>query len=159
MFKHLLETNEVEIDDDGDNEPSAHLLAHLINVLARFGNGSALCLVFEGEGKDGRIISHLLDAGLVAEPILEKTAGAILMSGTLDPPHMFADLLGIPKAAWHWFQAIRLSLMERELRWNVNKKAKQQLGKSRESLRTQMKVMNKLCRQPQQPQLGLKEAI
>ena len=99
MFKHLLETNEVEIDDDGDNEPSAHLLAHLINVLARFGNGSALCLVFEGEGKDGRIISHLLDAGLVAEPILEKTAGAILMSGTLDPPHMFADLLGIPKAA------------------------------------------------------------
>jgi len=97
MFKHLLETNEVDIDEDGDNEPSAHLLAHLIDVLARFGSGPAMCLVFEGEGKDGRIVSHLLDAGLVAGPIFERTAGAILMSGTLDPPHMFADLLGLDK--------------------------------------------------------------
>ncbi|MFL2969135.1 MAG: ATP-dependent DNA helicase [Candidatus Poseidoniaceae archaeon] len=98
MFKHLLETNEVDIDEDGDNEPSAHLLAHLIDVLARFGSGPALCLVFEGEGKDGRIVSHLLDAGLVAGPIFERTAGSILMSGTLDPPHMFADLLGLEKS-------------------------------------------------------------
>ena len=95
MFKQILESNEVEIDEDGDNEPSAHLLAHLIDVLDRFGDGAALCLVFEGEGKDGRIITHLLDAGLVAGPIFERTAGAILMSGTLDPPNMFADLLGI----------------------------------------------------------------
>ena len=98
MFKFLLETNEVEIDEEGDNEPSAHLLAHLIDVLVRFGDGPALCLVFEGEGREGRIISHLLDAGLVAGPILDKCAGAILMSGTLDPPHMFADLLGIEKS-------------------------------------------------------------
>ena len=97
MFKQLLETNEVEIDEDGDNEPSAHLLSHLIDVLDRFGSGPALCLVFEGEGKDGRIITHLLDAGLVAGPIFEDVAGAILMSGTLDPPNMFADLLGITK--------------------------------------------------------------
>ena len=95
MFKHLLETNEVEVDENGDNEPSAHLLAHLIDVLDRFGGGTALCLVFEGEGRDGRIITHLLDAALVAGPIFDNVAGSILMSGTLDPPHMFADLLGI----------------------------------------------------------------
>ena len=95
MFKHLLETNEVDVDEDGDNEPSAHLLAHLLDVLDRFSSGTALCLVFEGEGKDGRIVTHLLDAGLVAGPIFERVSGAILMSGTLDPPHMFADLLGI----------------------------------------------------------------
>ena len=53
MFKHLLETNEVDVDEDGDNEPSAHLLAHLLDVLDRFSSGTALCLVFEGEGKDG----------------------------------------------------------------------------------------------------------
>ncbi|NCF96772.1 MAG: DEAD/DEAH box helicase family protein [Euryarchaeota archaeon] len=95
MFKQILESNEVEIDEDGDNEPSAHLLAHLIDVLDRFGDGSALCLVFDGEGTAGRIVTHLLDAGLVAGPIFERTAGAILMSGTLDPPNMFADLLGL----------------------------------------------------------------
>ena len=96
-FKQLLLDNEVEIDEEGDNEQSAHLLAKLIDVLVRFGGGTALCLVFDGEGKDGRVISHLLDAGLVAEEIFAKTAGSILMSGTLDPPHMFADLLGIKK--------------------------------------------------------------
>ena len=97
LFKELLETNEVDVDEDGDNEPSAHLLAHQIDVLGRFGNGTALCLVFDGQGRDGRIVTHLLDAGLVAGPIFERVAGAILMSGTLNPPNMFADLLGITK--------------------------------------------------------------
>ena len=35
LFKELLETNEVDVDEDGDNEPSAHLLAHQIDVLGR----------------------------------------------------------------------------------------------------------------------------
>ncbi len=94
-FKSQLETNEVEVDEEGENEPSAHLLAHLIDVLVKFGKGTALCLVFEGEGREGRIITHLLDAGLVAGPIFDEVSGAILMSGTLDPPGMFGDLLGI----------------------------------------------------------------
>ena len=96
LFKELLETNEVDVDEEGDNEPAAHLLAHLIDVLDRFGGGSALCLVFDGHGRDnGRIVTHLLDAGLVAGPIFEQVSGSILMSGTLNPPGMFADLLGI----------------------------------------------------------------
>ena len=33
LFKELLETNEVDVDEEGDNEPAAHLLAHLIDVL------------------------------------------------------------------------------------------------------------------------------
>ncbi|CAI8173072.1 MAG: Uncharacterised protein [Methanobacteriota archaeon] len=95
MLKSLLATNEVEVDENGDNEPSAHLLAHLVDLLLRFGESTALCLVFDGEGKDGRIIANLLDAGLVAGPIFENCSGSILMSGTLNPPSMFADLLGI----------------------------------------------------------------
>ncbi|MDP6869441.1 MAG: ATP-dependent DNA helicase [Candidatus Poseidoniaceae archaeon] len=95
LMKTLLASNEVDVDENGENEPSAHLLADLFDVILRFGNTTALCLVFEGEGRDGRIISHLLDAGLVAGPIFEKTYCAMMMSGTLDPPHMFADLLGI----------------------------------------------------------------
>ena len=66
----------------------------LIDVLDRFGGGSALCLVFDGHGRDnGRIVTHLLDAGLVAGPIFDQVSGSILMSGTLNPPSMFADLL------------------------------------------------------------------
>lgn len=95
VFRELLETNEVEVDEDGDNEPSAHLLAQQIDVLDRFGSGTALCLVFEDQGRDGTIVTHLLDAGLVAGPIFDRVAGSILMSGTLNPPNMFADLLGI----------------------------------------------------------------
>lgn len=97
MFKWQLESNEVDIDEGGDNEPSAHLLAHLLDVLIRFGNTTALCLAFDGEGKDGRIVSNLLDAGLVAGPIFAECDASILMSGTLNPPSMFADLLGIEK--------------------------------------------------------------
>ena len=64
--------------------------------VGQIGGGSALCLVFDGHGRDnGRIVTHLLDAGLVAGPIFEQVSGSILMSGTLNPPGMFADLLGI----------------------------------------------------------------
>ena len=97
-FSRLLESNEVELDEDGNNEQSAHLLSHLIDVLVRFGSGPAICLVYDDNfGKKGRIVTHLLDAGLVAGPIFERVSGSILMSGTLNPPNMYADLLGITK--------------------------------------------------------------
>jgi len=97
LFKELLATNETELNKDGDEvtEPDAHKLAHLIDSLIRFGDSPALCLVFDGEGRDGRIITHLLDPGLVSGPIFDAVAGTILMSGTLHPPGMYADLLGI----------------------------------------------------------------
>ncbi|MEO2179549.1 MAG: helicase C-terminal domain-containing protein, partial [Candidatus Poseidoniia archaeon] len=41
--------------------------------------------------------SHLLDPGVVGGPIFEKTSGSILMSGTLFPPSMYSDILGIPE--------------------------------------------------------------
>ena len=98
-FKMMLETNETDVDDGADNEPSAHQLANLLSVMIKFGESTALCLAFDGEGRDGRIITNLLDAGLVSGPIFDKLHGSILMSGTLDPPHMFADLLSIPKTS------------------------------------------------------------
>ncbi len=97
-FKLMLETNETDIDDEANNEPSAHLLANLLSVMMKFGETTALCLSFDGDGRDGRIITNLLDSGLVSGPIFKKLHGAILMSGTLNPPHMFADLLSIPKS-------------------------------------------------------------
>ncbi|MBG45581.1 MAG: hypothetical protein CMB76_03580 [Euryarchaeota archaeon] len=97
-LRKLLESNEVELDEEGNNEQFTHLLAHLIDVIVRFGSSTAICLVYSNDfGKKGRIITHLLDAGLVSGPIFDRVAGSILMSGTLNPPNMYADLLGIRK--------------------------------------------------------------
>ena len=53
--------------------------------------------MFDLLGEEGRIRSFLLDPGVVSGPIFSGTNGAILMSGTLFPPEMYADLLEIPK--------------------------------------------------------------
>ena len=59
-------------------------------------NSPALALVFDRIGDEDRITSHLLDPGVIGRPIFEKSAGSILMSGTLFPPDMYSDILGIP---------------------------------------------------------------
>ena len=57
---------------------------------------TALSLVFSSKGKEGKITSHLLDPGLVSGPVFSSVHGAILMSGTLYPPKMYADILDLP---------------------------------------------------------------
>ena len=54
-------------------------------------------MVFDLLGDEGRVRSFLLDPGVISGPIFSGTNGAILMSGTLFPPEMYADLLQIPK--------------------------------------------------------------
>ena len=54
-------------------------------------------MVFDLLGDEGRVRSFLLDPGVISGPIFSSTSGAILMSGTLFPPEMYADLLRIPK--------------------------------------------------------------
>ena len=75
------------------------MLSYLIDVLIKFGNSTALSLIYDiNFGKKGRIISNLLDAGLVSGPVFESVHASILMSGTLNPPSMYADLLGIKES-------------------------------------------------------------
>ena len=88
----------VEVEDDDDStEPDAHRIAYIIESIIRFGNTSALCMVFSPKGKEGKITTHLLDPGVLSGPLFAKTAGSILMSGTLYPPEMYADILALPK--------------------------------------------------------------
>lgn len=47
------------------------------------------------EQKPLRLITHLVDPSMVARPVLSDMDAVLLMSGTLHPPEMFADLLGI----------------------------------------------------------------
>ncbi|MED5308036.1 MAG: ATP-dependent DNA helicase [Candidatus Thermoplasmatota archaeon] len=88
----------VEVEDDEDSsEPDAHRISHIVESIIRFGNTTALCMVFSPKGKEGKITTHLLDPGILSGPLFSKSAGSILMSGTLHPPSMYADILALPK--------------------------------------------------------------
>ena len=98
-IRDVLQFVDVDMDagDDGNPmEPNAHKVAEILDCILRFGSTSALTMVYDTKGKDGRITTHLLDPGLVSRPVFEQSAGAILMSGTLYPPSMYADMLGLP---------------------------------------------------------------
>jgi DNA excision repair protein ERCC-2 len=49
-------------------------------------------------GSEGKFAFRLLDPSLTSRPVFERIRGSVLMSGTLHPPEMYADLLGIPPA-------------------------------------------------------------
>ena len=98
ILRDVLLEVEIKVDADDENpniDIDAHRIGHLLEDMLRFGETTALVYVHDAKGKEGRIISHLLDPGLVSGPVLKKCAGSILMSGTLYPPKMYADLLGI----------------------------------------------------------------
>ena len=97
----MLERVEVE-DDPGappsDDETAAARLGQLVGQLDRFRASSALACVFSLTTDDvARITTHLLDPGEVAGPLFDEVAGSLLMSGTLHPPEMYADLLRLPR--------------------------------------------------------------
>ena len=81
---------------DEDEENDCIRLAEMLQICIGYRNSPALALVFDRIGDENRITSHLLDPGVIGRPIFEKSAGSILMSGTLFPPDMYSDILGIP---------------------------------------------------------------
>jgi DNA excision repair protein ERCC-2 len=46
----------------------------------------------------GRLETKLIEPGMISAPLFARVRSALLMSGTLHPPAMFADLLGIEDA-------------------------------------------------------------
>ena len=85
-------------DDEDAMEPDSHRMGHILKCIETFGETTALSLVFsskKGQGWDNHL-SHLLDPGLVSGPVFSSIHGAILMSGTLYPPQMYADMLDLP---------------------------------------------------------------
>ena len=100
MLRDLLFDVQIKLETEDENpnvEIDAHRIANLLDDLLRFGKSTALVFVHDTKGREGRITSHLLDPGLVSGPVLQNCAGSILMSGTLYPPKMYADILGIGK--------------------------------------------------------------
>ena len=92
---------EVRVDpdeslEDEDEETDCFRLARMFEICIQYRDSDVLSLVFDSILEDPRITSHLLDPGVVGGPIFEECAGSILMSGTLFPPKMYCDILGIP---------------------------------------------------------------
>ena len=69
----------------------------ILECIELFAETTALSLVFSNKGREGKITSHLLDPGIVSGKLFSSAKGAILMSGTLYPPQMYADILDLPK--------------------------------------------------------------
>jgi DNA excision repair protein ERCC-2 len=92
----------VVIDEDDsieeDEQNDCIRLAEILDICIRYRDSPALALVFDRlNGDIPRVTSHLLDPSVVGRPIFEQCAGSILMSGTLFPPNMYSDILGIPE--------------------------------------------------------------
>ncbi len=97
MISRLL-TVVVEEDEDLDEEEQNECirLAEILEICIRYRNSSALALVFDELVDQPRVTTHLLDPSVVGETIFEECMGSILMSGTLFPPEMYAEILGVP---------------------------------------------------------------
>ena len=88
----------VEEDEDLEEEEQNDCirLGEILEICIKYRNSSALALVFDEFSEQPRVTSHLLDPSVVGESIFEECIGSILMSGTLFPPEMYAEILGIP---------------------------------------------------------------
>ncbi|MEM0448336.1 MAG: ATP-dependent DNA helicase [Methanomassiliicoccales archaeon] len=80
-----------EIEEELGEEAVSHTkLMGFLSCWSAFGDGSYRFF------KNQQALKHLLlDVSLISAPILEQVHTAIFMSGTLHPPEMFADILGI----------------------------------------------------------------
>jgi DNA excision repair protein ERCC-2 len=92
LFAVIIDEEE-ESDDEEQNDCTR--LAEILEICIRYRSSPALALVFDEELREPRVTSHLLDPSVVGGPIFEECLGSILMSGTLFPPEMYSDILGI----------------------------------------------------------------
>ena len=85
---------QVEMDEDEDELPSERL-AIVLSILNQYAQSPAMCVVLTSRGDENRITTHLLDPAIMSEEVFRTVRGGVLMSGTLTPPQMYADSLGI----------------------------------------------------------------
>ncbi|MEE3082553.1 MAG: helicase C-terminal domain-containing protein, partial [Candidatus Thermoplasmatota archaeon] len=96
FMQQLLEVN-VNSNEDEENTACERLVT-VLDILRRFEKSPAMCLVLTQRGDSVSLTTHLLDPALVGKEIFQNVQGGILMSGTLTPPEMYGDTLGIPSS-------------------------------------------------------------
>ena len=85
-----------EEDAEDDEQNDCTRIAEILEICIRYRKSPALALVFDHSLEQPRLTSHLLDPSLVGEEIFERCRGGVLMSGTLFPPEMYSEVLGVP---------------------------------------------------------------
>ena len=86
----------VKVDPDEDeDELATDRLASVLSILNRYSQSPAMCVVLNSRGDENRITTHLLDPAIVSTEVFNEIRGGVLMSGTLTPPEMYAESLGI----------------------------------------------------------------
>lgn len=83
-----------ELTKEGEAVARSGQLAEFLSAWIRGGKAYGRILRVDGDG-GWRLVHTLLDPGVVAGPILADVHSAIAMSGTLYPPEMYRDLLGM----------------------------------------------------------------
>ncbi|MAU29884.1 MAG: hypothetical protein CMA26_02060 [Euryarchaeota archaeon] len=86
-----------EEDSEEDEQNDCTRIAEILEICIRYRKSPALALVFDHSLEQPRLTSHLLDPSLLGEEIFERCRGSILMSGTLFPPEMYSEILGVPR--------------------------------------------------------------
>ena len=71
-------------------------LPDVAEFLARWRDHDEAILRLVVPGSEGKFAYRLLDPSVLSRRIFREVHGSVLMSGTLHPPEMYADLLGIP---------------------------------------------------------------
>ena len=89
-------TIDEEEDSDDEEQNDCTRIAEMLEICIRFRSSSAMSLVFDELLDIPRITCHLLDPSVVGKFVFESCRGSILMSGTLFPPMMYSEILGIP---------------------------------------------------------------
>ena len=87
----------VQVDPDEDeDELATDRLASVLSILDRYSQSPAMCVVLNSRGDENRISTHILDPSVVSGEVFANVRGGVLMSGTLTPPEMYAESLGLP---------------------------------------------------------------
>ena len=87
----------IQVDSGEDEEELAtDRLATVLSILNKYAQSSAMCVVLHSRGDENRVTTHLLDPSIVSQEVFQAVRGGVLMSGTLTPPEMYAESLGVP---------------------------------------------------------------
>ena len=98
----ILQSIKVDIDEEDEEieeETACMRLAILLQTCVQNHDSPAFALVHDKLGdEENSLTPHLLDPGMVSESLLDECRGAIMMSGTLNHPQKYYDLLKVTKA-------------------------------------------------------------
>ncbi len=101
-FVNKLKNYGTKLAKDQDRETASLHLAEFLEGWMKAGENCSRVLSLKNKA---HISFNLLDPAVISTPIFSGVHASVLMSGTLYPPQMFRDILGIPDAVCHIYKS------------------------------------------------------